>query len=85
MEGCIDNDADIAVPHDGERLQPVFCVVQRRVEASLNAFLDAGERKIDRWFSNHTVQTLDAKAYAQSFLNVNTEEERLSAESAVMK
>ncbi|MFT4726397.1 MAG: molybdopterin-guanine dinucleotide biosynthesis protein A [Granulosicoccus sp.] len=85
MEGCIDNDADIAVPHDGERLQPVFCVVQRRVEASLNAFLDAGERKIDRWFSNHTVHTLDAKAYAQSFLNVNTEEERLSAESAVMK
>jgi molybdopterin-guanine dinucleotide biosynthesis protein A len=85
MEGCIDNDADIAVPHDGERLQPVFCVVQRRVEASLNAFLDAGERKIDRWFSNHTVHTLDAKAYAQSFLNVNTEEERLSSESAVMK
>jgi molybdenum cofactor guanylyltransferase len=85
VKGCIDNDADIAVPHDGDRLQPVFCVVQRRVEASLNAFLDAGERKIDRWFSNHSLHTLDAKAYSQSFLNINTEEERLSAESVVLK
>ena len=84
IKGCIDNDADIAVPHDGERLQPVFCVVHRRVEASLNAFLDAGERKIDRWFSNHSLFTLDAKAYADSFLNINTEEERLNAESVVL-
>jgi molybdopterin-guanine dinucleotide biosynthesis protein A len=81
IKGCIDND--IAVPHDGDRLQPVFCVVQRRVEVSLNTFLDAGERKIDRWFSDHTLYTLDAKAYSQSFRNINTEEERLSAESVV--
>jgi molybdopterin-guanine dinucleotide biosynthesis protein A len=58
-------------------------VVQRRVEVSLNTFLDAGERKIDRWFSDHTLYTLDAKAYSQSFRNINTEEERLSAESVV--
>jgi molybdenum cofactor guanylyltransferase len=83
IKGCIDNDTDIAVPHDGDRLQPVFCVVQRRVEVSLNTFLDAGERKIDRWFSDHTLYTLDAKAYSQSFRNINTEEERLSAESVV--
>lgn len=84
VKGCVDNDADIAVPHDGDRLQPVFCVVHRRVEASLNAFLDAGERKIDRWFANHALHTLNAEAYTQSFRNINTEEERLSAESEVL-
>lgn len=85
LNACIDNDADIAVPHDGDRLQPVFCVVQRRVEASLNEFLASGERKIDRWFSNHALHTLDAKAYSESFLNINTFDERLSAESVVLK
>ena len=85
INGCVENNADIAVPHDGERLQPVFCVVHRRVAESLNVFLDSGERKIDRWFSNHEIHTLDAKAYSPSFLNINTEEERLSAESVVLK
>jgi molybdenum cofactor guanylyltransferase len=85
IKACVDNDVDIAVPHDGDRLQPVFCVVQRRVETSLNAFLDAGERKIDRWYSSHSIHTLDAKAYSQSFLNINTFDERLNAESVVLK
>lgn len=82
--GCIESNADIAVPHDGDRLQPVFCVVQRRVEASLSDFLKAGERKIDRWFSNHVLFTLDAKMYAPSFLNINTLDERLRAESVML-
>ena len=85
IDGCISNDADISVPHDGGRLQPVFCVVNRRVEASLNAFLNEGERKIDRWFTKHKVHTVDATEYAVSFLNINTEEERLNAESVVLK
>lgn len=85
IEACVDNDADIAAAHDGERLQPVFCVVNRRVESSLNAFLELGERKIDRWFSNQAVHIFDASQYSESFLNINTEEERLSAESVVQK
>jgi len=85
IEVCIENNADIAVPHDGERLQPVFCVVHRRVEASLNIFLESGERKIDRWFLNHVVHTLDAGSFSPSFLNINTEEERVNAENEVLK
>jgi len=85
ITACVDNDVDIAVPHDGNRMQPVFCVVHRRVEISLNGFLDAGERKIDRWFAKHSLHTLDAKAYSQSFLNINTEEERMSAENVVFQ
>ncbi len=83
LSACVEADADIAVPHDGQRLQPVFCVVNRRVQSSLNTFLDEGERKIDRWFEHHNVSRVDATEFTQSFLNVNTEEERLSAERVV--
>lgn len=80
MSRCVSDDSDVAVPHDGQRLQPVFCLVHRRVEDSLNAFLDAGERKIDRWFEQLAMSVVPAEQYARSFLNINTEEERLAAE-----
>lgn len=84
VSSCEQQDADITVAHDGERLQPVFIVVNRRVGESLNAFLDSGERKIDRWFHNHKVVELDARAYTESFRNINTEEELVSAEQDVI-
>ena len=81
---CMQQDADIAAAHDGERLQPVFCVVHRRVQSSLDAFLDSGERKIDRWFTQHTLVQVEAQQYAQSFRNINTEEERVIAEKDLL-
>lgn len=83
LSTCLSSDSDVAVPHDGQRLQPVFCLVHRRVEDSLNAFLDAGERKIDRWFEQLAMSVVPAEPYANSFLNINTEEERLAAEKGM--
>jgi len=83
VSGCIDNNADLAVPYDGERLQPVFCVVHRSVQSSLQRFLESGERKIDRWFSSHNVQQIPAATFSESFRNINTEEERLLAEQTI--
>ncbi len=80
---CVDADADIVAAHDGVRLQPVFCLVHRRVKSSLDAFLVAGERKIDRWFDQHALIEVAAGQFAESFRNINTEEERLAAESAL--
>ncbi len=85
IESCVSSDSDIAVAHDGERLQPVFCVVHRRVQQSLNDFLASGERKIDRWFSHHSMKKVDAATFADSFVNINTEDERLNAEQVVLK
>lgn len=84
IESCVEADSDIAVAHDGQRMQPVFCVVNRRVQNSLNEFLGAGERKIDKWFSSHSLTQVDAAEFAESFLNINTEEERLNAERVVL-
>lgn len=80
IKQCVAQGADIAAAHDGKRLQPVFCVVHRRVKASLDTFLDSGERKIDRWFGMHHLHEVDARDYAQSFRNINTPEELKAAE-----
>lgn len=85
IASCVSSDSDIAVAHDGQRLQPVFCVVHRRVKDSLNEFLLSGERKIDKWFLHHSVCKVDATNFTRSFVNVNTEEERLNAEKVVLK
>ncbi len=78
---ALEQDADVAVAHDGERLQPVFCVANRRVLASLDEYLESGERKIDRWYASLNQYTVDCNDMAGSFRNINTEEERLTAES----
>lgn len=80
LQACQDEDADLAVPHDGDRLQPVFLVVQRRVKPSLDAFLASGERKIDRWFNELRVAEVAAAEFSASFRNINTEEERERAD-----
>jgi len=80
ISGIREHDADIAVAHDGKRLQPVFCIVNRRVKSSLDRFLDSGERKIDRWFLSHQTVEVDAREYTDSFRNINTAEELAAAE-----
>jgi molybdopterin-guanine dinucleotide biosynthesis protein A len=54
--------------------QPVFCLMRRSVQPSLQEFLDQGGRKIDRWFgalpSSTVIFTDDA-----AFANTNTPEE----------
>lgn len=84
LSGCIEADADIAVAHDGERLQPVFIAVHRRVKPSLDRFLHAGERKIDRWFTQHSTLEVSAREFTESFRNINTKDELKDAEQ-VMK
>ena len=68
--------AEIAVAHDGERMQPVFALIARNVRPSLLAFLEAGERKIDVWYATRRTVTADFSDAPDTFLNVNTPEER---------
>lgn len=84
VEACLDNEADVAVAHDGERLQPVFCVVHQRCLASLDAYLESGERKIDRWYATQNNVEVDCSTIKTSFRNINTEEERLAAQHELL-
>ena len=68
-------DADIAMAatleNGREQLQPVFTLLKSSLLESLLAYLNAGERKIDRWTAQHkcAVCVFDD---ARAFFNANT-------------
>ncbi len=68
--------AEIAVAHDGQRMQPVYALISTRLQQSLNNFLTSGERKIDGWYARHNTVTADFSDAPDTFLNINTLEER---------
>lgn len=74
------SNAEIGVAFDGQRTHPVFLILKRDLLTSLQGYLEEGERKIDLWFDRHQLKTIDCSDFSQSFVNVNTEEERVSAE-----
>ena len=75
-ESLAPSNADLAVAHDGERLQPVFALLPTLLHESLLRFLATGERKIDRWYAMHTHLEVDFSDRKEMFLNVNRPEER---------
>ena len=54
--------------------QPVFCLLRTALAPSLRAFLDAGQRKIDRWTAQHRCATVVFDD-ADAFFNANTLDE----------
>ena len=78
--GLIEANAEIAVAHDGQRLQPVYALLHHRVLSGLRQALKAGERKIDRWYTQHHWVKVDFSDVPALFDNVNTPEEYARAE-----
>ena len=74
--GLISERAEVAVATDGQRLQPVFMLLARGLLASIESFLATGERKIDKWFENHAVTVVDFSDEPDTFLNINSIEEK---------
>ena len=68
--------ADIAVAHDGQRLQPVYALLPTRLLKSLEEFLAAGERKIDRWYAQHNMAFADFSDAVDTFRNINTPQDQ---------
>jgi molybdenum cofactor guanylyltransferase len=68
--------AEIAVAHDGRRLQPVYALIPVALKGSLEAYLAGGDRKIDLWYARHRVAHADFSDLPDIFVNVNTMEER---------
>jgi len=72
VQSLSSSDAAIAVAHDGERLQPVYALLPIHLANSLQAFLDSGQRKIDRWYALHSVALADCSDIPSTFRNINT-------------
>ncbi|MGB3051008.1 MAG: molybdenum cofactor guanylyltransferase MobA [Polyangiales bacterium] len=74
---CADDERiDIAVAHDGERIQPVFALIRRSLLEDLDAFLESGGRKIDRWYGQQQMVLVDFSDNPDNFLNINRREDR---------
>ncbi len=78
-------DAELAVAHDGERMQPVFALLSRDLLDSMLAYLESGESKIDRWYAKHRTALGDFSDSTSMFLNVNTPEERARLEKQILE
>lgn len=76
-------DAEICVAHDGTRTHPVFLLLRRDLVGSVLAFLDSGERKIDKWFVNHRLAVCDFSDQPEAFMNVNHPHELEALEQSV--
>lgn len=80
-----DGQAELAVAHDGTRLQPVYALLPRRLLPSLQDFLAEGERKIDLWYARHQLALADFSDCPEIFRNINTpaDRDRLQQESKI--
>ena len=78
-----DASAEIAVADNGERMQPVFALLDTSLLGSVEGFLARGERKIDRWFAEHRCTSVDFSDRPETFINVNTPEEVTRVEAMI--
>lgn len=82
LAGLQDQDADIAVVWDGERLHPVFLALRTTLQADLDAYLQQGERKLESWLYRHQWVKVNFSDQAQLFANINSQEELLKLAQA---
>jgi len=75
MEAMLVDQADLAVAHDGERLQPVFCLLPCHLQDELEKHIQEGGRKIDLWLAEHKMAVVDFSDQADSFINFNHPED----------
>lgn len=76
-----EQQADISVAHDGTRMQPVFALLRCELLPGLLAYLDEGGRKIDTWYDQQRLAIADFSDTPDTFLNLNTPEDKLALEN----
>ena len=67
-----EQDAEIGVVHDGDRLQPVCALIDCRLRDSLQAHLNGEDRKIEHWYRKHRLIQVDFSDKKHCFQNANT-------------
>lgn len=76
IESQSDQHQSICVADDGERLQPVYALIRVDLLDDLLTFLKTGDRKIDRWYAQHSFAKVDFSAQKSMFANINKPEDR---------
>ena len=76
------SDADLAVAKTFDQPHPVFCLVKTNLAPHLHAFLESGQRKIDKWYATLNVVEVAFDDQEAAFSNINTVEELKSFEQS---
>lgn len=80
---ALNDEFDIAVAYDGERLHPVFAALKTRLKADLQQYLKSGERKLQTWFQRHSLVKVDFSDTPEIFANINTPEQLKGLEQSI--
>ena len=71
----------VAIPHDGDRLQPLFGLYSPAMVASLREYLESGQRKVETWVTTLPHTIVDFSDESESFMNINTVSDLQAAQS----
>lgn len=83
LRSALAESAELAVVHDGSRLQPLFALIHRSLLTGLGAFVAAGGRKVETWCTEQRMATTDLSDQPAAFLNINTPEDRAALECQI--
>jgi molybdopterin-guanine dinucleotide biosynthesis protein A len=70
-----ENNADIAVAHDGLRMQQMYTLIPTSLAENLSEFLKQDKHAIKHWLAQQNVTTADFSDHPEMFLNINTDED----------
>jgi molybdopterin-guanine dinucleotide biosynthesis protein A len=73
--------ADVSIAHDGERLQPLYALLKRTLNVSLEQHLRQGRYKVEDWMREQRFAIADFSDAPQGFCNLNTVEDLQALES----
>ena len=70
-----DRKERIQVVKTGNRLQPVYALIDSYLEDNLKVFLLSGERKIDKWYTACKFDEILFNENDEMFININSKED----------
>ncbi len=76
-------NTEVAVPHDGERLQHRVFLIRTEAGASLAEFFQTGGRSVHGWMADRQVAEVDFSSRPECLANANTPEELARLEAMV--
>ncbi|MBL4608758.1 MAG: molybdenum cofactor guanylyltransferase [Pseudomonadales bacterium] len=72
LNGLIQNNAEVAVPFDGIRRQPLFLLIKTELKDELRNYYLTGERSMKRWLEGKSLAEVNYSKERASFTNLNT-------------
>jgi molybdenum cofactor guanylyltransferase len=76
----IHSRTDIAVPHDGQRIQPLYLLLKTRLLPQLSHFYAQGGRSVIKWLGTQEIAEVDFSAQNDCFNNINTPDDLVAFE-----